>query len=134
MTVRPRLYADTASELSSLPDLSPRDGPTSAHRTRPAALSNAVVNSAGHAQSTRSQRQALVAGKPAAARPQVRFWGRSGQGRAVLNRSELLQRTPQTPETERRAEGARPVGGEVHYMIQPLVELYGGCMVVLKVS
>ena len=68
MTVRPRLYADTASELSSLPDLSPRDGPTSAHRTRPAALSNAVVNSAGHAQSTRSQRQALVAGKPAAER------------------------------------------------------------------
>jgi hypothetical protein len=29
---------------------------------------------------------------------------------------------------------AVPAAGWRHYMIQPLVELYGGCMVVLKVS
>jgi hypothetical protein len=30
---------------------------------------------------------------------------------------------------------AQPALNEVcHYMVQPLVELYGGCMVVLKVS
>jgi hypothetical protein len=37
---------------------------------------------------------------------------------------------------QRRAGGARGGAGQQvrHYMNQPLVELYGGCMVVLKVS
>ena len=34
----------------------------------------------------------------------------------------------------RDAAGADADAGEVHYMIQPLVELYEGCMMVLKVS
>jgi hypothetical protein len=43
---------------------------------------------------------------------------------------------PAGPARPRPPAGAprRPPPRQCHYMTQPLVELYGGCMVVLKVS
>ena len=35
---------------------------------------------------------------------------------------------------DEEVRSADEIGQDGHYMIQPLVELYGGCMVALKVS